>query len=123
MFTTRRGCALRHGYGAGSPEQPSMNSKNEHPLAGVLSRLGTWAAHKSGGSPFASISGALGLRGGHSVQTIKEAKTGADFPDTYCHLSRKDCPTLMGVGYVCDAFQLACCFCGMRSMPIYAGVI
>ena len=119
MFTTRHDCALRYGYGAGSSEQPPMKSKKNNSLAGLLGHLGTWATHKAGGSPFASISGAVGIGGGHSAQTTKEAKTGADFPDTYCHLSRTDCPTLMGVGYVSDAVRLAWCSCGMRSMLVY----
>lgn len=98
MFTTRRDCALRHGHEAGSPEQLFVDSKERHPLEGVIGNFRRFAMQRGGGPLFASISRTLGLRGGHSAQTMKEAKTGTEFPETYCHLSRQDCPTLMGVG-------------------------
>ena len=120
MFTTRRGCALRHVHGAGSPEQFPRHSEDRHPLEGVMGHLRTLSAQEGGGVPFASISPALGLRGGHSTDPMKEAKTGVEFPETYCHLSRKDCPKLMGIGcannahYCCTAAIAA----GAACLPI-----
>ena len=75
-----------------------MDSKERHPLEGVIGQFRQFATQRGGGAPFASISRSLGLRGGHSALAMKEAKTGTEFPETYCHLSRQDCPTLMGVG-------------------------
>ena len=98
MFTTRPDCALRHGRGADSPERPLVISKEKHPLEDVMSQLRAFAAHQGKRVPFASISTALDHGGGPAAHSMKEAKTGAEFPETYCHLSRKDCPTLMGVG-------------------------
>ena len=98
MFTTRRDCALRHENEAGAPGQPVTTSKEGNTLEGVMGHFRRFEMQRGGGAPFASISQTLGLRGGHSAQSMKEAKTGTEFPDTYCHLSRQDCPTLMGVG-------------------------
>jgi len=98
MFTTRRDCALRHGHGAGSSSQVFASDNERNPLDAVMSHLRTLSSQGGGGVPFASVSRAFGLRGGHSAQAMKESKTGVEFPETYCHLSRKDCPALMGVG-------------------------
>ena len=75
-----------------------MISMEKHALEDVMSHFRAFAAQKGGGAPFASMSTALDLSGGPAAHSMKEAKTGAEFPETYCHISRKDCPTLMGVG-------------------------
>ena len=81
MFTTRRDCALRHVHRAGSHEQLPRHFEEKHLLDGVMGYLRSLTAQEGAGSPFASISPALGLRGGHSTEPMKEAKTGVEFPE------------------------------------------
>ena len=95
MFTTRHDCALPSGHGVVALEPPASPGGN-HMLETAFDQLRALAAHGPGNAPFASL--ALGLRGGHSAEVTKEHKTGVDFPESFCHLSQKDCPTLMGTG-------------------------
>ena len=32
------------------------------------------------------------------VADVAEAKTGTSFPGTFCHLKKRDCPSIVGVG-------------------------
>ena len=97
MFTTRDDCALQlssqKSISADSREQPGnaasilFNSIGQHLLRGIRER-------KGGDSPFASIASHA-----HVALPKLEMKTGTEFPGTFCHISKEDCPTLIGTGY------------------------
>ena len=94
MFITRHDLALPDVYSL----DISVGSASRSILERSLQHLRGLAANEDSSAPFASLSNTLGLRGGRSAQCVKEDRTGVEFSDTYCHLSRKDCPTLMGTG-------------------------
>ncbi|KAK9835190.1 hypothetical protein WJX81_004766 [Elliptochloris bilobata] len=48
------------------------------------------------------------------VTAEKEAKTGTQFPGTFCHLRKKDCPSIVGVG--ARAKRLL----GVKNVDVYA---
>ena len=102
MFTTRHDLAIPDGCILDVSAAPASNTMLERPLR----HLRALAANSNSCAPLASLSRTLGLRGGHSAQSVKEDRTGVEFPDTYCHLSRRDCPTLMGTG---SAFLAPAC--------------
>ena len=118
MFVTRRDYALSAGHGTEIPGHDASSSSIYNPLEGVLNHLRHLSAQGGGGAPFACVTRALGLRGGHAAKSMKEAKTGVEFPENYCHLSRKDCPSLMGVGYAHQPVFHSACDCSLGPVDL-----
>lgn len=107
MFITRHDVALPDVYSL----EVSAGSASNSIVERSLQHLKGLAANGDSRAPFASLTRTLGLRGGRSTQCVKEDRTGVEFPDSYCHLSRKDCPTLMGTGW---ALQASACMVASR---------
>ena len=94
MFSTRGDFALGNidGIQVVSPVQ------NENQASRFLKSIGQNLLHgingrNTGVAPFASISSS-----GIGLVPKLEKRTGTDFPETFCHISRKDCPALIGTG-------------------------
>ncbi len=94
MFSTRGDFALSKSDGvevgsrAESENRASrfLNNVGENLLRGINER-------NRGVAPFASISSP-----GIGPVPRLERKIGIEFPETFCHISQKDCPALIGTG-------------------------
>ncbi|KAK9909647.1 hypothetical protein WJX75_005569 [Coccomyxa subellipsoidea] len=110
MFSTRGDFALGNidGIQVVSPVQ------NENQASRFLKSIGQNLLHgingrNTGVAPFASISSS-----GIGLVPKLEKRTGTDFPETFCHISRKDCPALIGTG--ARSKRLA----GIKNIDVYA---
>lgn len=103
MFTTRDDCALQlssqKSISSDSREQPGnaasrlLNSIGQNLLRGIYER-------KGGVTAFASIASHV-----HVAVPKLEMRTGTEFPGTFCHISKEDCPMLIGTGYTLFIFS------------------
>jgi hypothetical protein len=82
MFTTRPGVCL-------ADDQPCASGPSPRQHYGSL-----FASLTAGGT---GTSAAASPRAASSNNTI-EKRTGSAFPGAYCHLVKRDCPELAGVG-------------------------
>ena len=105
MFCTRRDCVLAKADAAvdgaaGDQERTGW----PHPLHGIQHALRDVLQSRGGSAlAFASVSAAQRLPG--ALAQERHAAKGIDaggtvFPLSYCHLSDKECPGLVGTGYV-----------------------
>ena len=103
MFCTRKDCVLGKPdalFNADAVDQeknrwPHLLHGMQHAVADVLQSRGGSAV------PFASLSAAQRLPGALAQrQVTMEGNTGTEFPELYCHLSDKNCPGLVGTGYL-----------------------
>jgi hypothetical protein len=105
MFCTRRDCVL------GKPDAASDGVAVDqertgwpHPLHGIQHALRDVLQSRGGSAPaFASLSAAQRFPGALAQErhATKEINAGGTvFPLSYCHLSDKECPGLVGTGYV-----------------------
>lgn len=94
MFTTREDFVLSYHESICMPT-PGQEENQTSFLTKIGNNLMSGInVRRRGIAPFASLSSP-----GIPAVPVLESRTGTEFPLTYCHISKKDCPKLIGVGY------------------------
>lgn len=89
MFSTREDCVLDGGEVVGT-------SGDDHARHSQMRQGMSRPQHKLPG--FASMSMNVPAGTILSTEAVVEKKTGTHFPETFCHISQRECPNLVGTG-------------------------